>query len=226
MPIPKNYTPQVRLSAKEKAFHQLQRWIVDGTLEPGEKVTDVDLAEALGVSRTPVREALQLLESQGFVEMKPGKETKITLIHPDDALAVYPPLAHLQALAAELATPLLTEEEIAELKKLAAQYEAAFKEERNHDAAELDEQFHHLIIEAAKNPYVLQFSAVLQLHVRRMKYVFFNRPSAPKLQSAAEHWEIIAAFEKNDPKLAAEVMKKNWLRPMEDIHKILKDKEQ
>lgn len=59
-----------------------------------------------------------------------------------------------------------------------------------------------------------------------MKYVFFNRPSAPKLQSAAEHWEIIAAFEKNDPKLAAEVMKKNWLRPMEDIHKILKDKEQ
>nr|MDH3161656.1 GntR family transcriptional regulator [Bacillus licheniformis] len=103
MPIPKNYTPQVRLSAKEKAFHQLRRWIVDGTLEPGEKVTDVDLAEALGVSRTPVREALQLLESQGFVEMKPGKETKITLIHPDDALAVYPPLAHLQALAAELA---------------------------------------------------------------------------------------------------------------------------
>lgn len=85
-----NYTPQVRLSAKEKAFHQLQRWIVDGTLEPGEKVTDADLAEALGVSRTPVREALQLLESQGFVEMKPGKETKITLIHPDDALAVYP----------------------------------------------------------------------------------------------------------------------------------------
>lgn len=116
MPIPKNYTPQVRLSAKEKAFHQLQRWIVDGTLEPGEKVTDADLAEALGVSRTPVREALQLLESQGFVEMKPGKETKITLIHPDDALAVYPPLAHLQALAAELAAPLLTEEEIAELK--------------------------------------------------------------------------------------------------------------
>ena len=48
--------------------------------------------------------------------MKPGKETKITLIHPDDALAVYPPLAHLQALAAELAAPLLTEEEIAELK--------------------------------------------------------------------------------------------------------------
>ncbi|RCK12631.1 FCD domain-containing protein [Bacillus licheniformis] len=69
------------------------------------KYVDVDLAEALGVSRTPVREALQLLESQGFVEMKPGKETKITLIHPDDALAVYPPLAHLQALAAELAAP-------------------------------------------------------------------------------------------------------------------------
>nr|MDH3161657.1 FCD domain-containing protein [Bacillus licheniformis] len=70
----------------------------------------------------------------------------------------------------------MTEEEIAELKKLGAQYETAFKEERNHDAAELDEQFHHLITEAAKNPYVLQFSAVLRLHVRRMKYVFFNRP--------------------------------------------------
>ncbi|WP_077735559.1 GntR family transcriptional regulator [Bacillus sonorensis] len=223
MPIPKNFTPQIRLSAKEKAFNQLQRWIVDGTLEPGEKVTDIDLAEALGVSRTPVREALQLLESQGFVEMRPGKETKITSIHPDDVLTVYPPLAQLQALAAEMAAPLLTSEEIAELKALTADYELAVKHENIHEAAELDEHFHNLITDVANNPYVRQFSDVLQLHIRRMKYVFLNQSASPKLQSAREHWQMIDALEKNNPEKAAEMMKQNWLRPMKDIHQLLKE---
>ena len=77
MPIPTNFAVPGRISAKDRSFSQIQRWIIDGTLQPGEKLNDADLAGALGVSRTPIREALQLLEGQGLVEMHPGKDTRV-----------------------------------------------------------------------------------------------------------------------------------------------------
>ncbi|MEC1737002.1 GntR family transcriptional regulator [Bacillus mojavensis] len=80
MPIPSNAPKPKRQTAKKLAFEQIQKWIVEGVLMPGEKLNDDALAKALGVSRTPVREALQLLEMQGFVEMSPGKETRISQI--------------------------------------------------------------------------------------------------------------------------------------------------
>ena len=73
MPIPVDHTRPVRVSAKESAHLQLQQWIIDGTLQPGEKLVDTELAEALNLSRTPIREALQLLEVQGFIEMFLGE---------------------------------------------------------------------------------------------------------------------------------------------------------
>ena len=66
MPIPQNYSAPVKLSAKDRAYNQIQEWIVDGTLVPNEKINDAQLANALGISRTPVREALQLLALQGL----------------------------------------------------------------------------------------------------------------------------------------------------------------
>ncbi|MDY7046863.1 GntR family transcriptional regulator, partial [Virgibacillus sp. M23] len=65
MPVPKNFSSPVRMTAKERALSQIQRWIIDGTLQPGEKLIDAELAESLAVSRTPISEAFQLLEVQG-----------------------------------------------------------------------------------------------------------------------------------------------------------------
>ena len=110
MPIPSNYTKPKRKTAKENAFNQIQQWIIDGTLHPGEKLNDTELAGALGVSRTPIRESLQLLEVQGFVEMFPGKATQVTEVDKESITDLLPPLAALQALSAELAIPHLTEE--------------------------------------------------------------------------------------------------------------------
>lgn len=110
MPIPIDHTKPVRTTAKLHAFNQLQQWIIDGTLQPDEKLNDIELAQALGVSRTPIRESLQLLESQGFVSMQPGRATQVTPVEPEDIYNLLPPLAALQALAAELATPNMDEE--------------------------------------------------------------------------------------------------------------------
>ena len=94
MPIPTDHAKPLRISAKENAFNQLQQWIIDGTLHPGEKLNDTELAGALGVSRTPIRESLQLLEVQGFVKMYPGKATQVTEVDKESITDLLPHSLH------------------------------------------------------------------------------------------------------------------------------------
>ncbi|MDQ0340702.1 DNA-binding GntR family transcriptional regulator [Caldalkalibacillus uzonensis] len=221
MPIPKDYRSPIQMTAKEKAFNQLQRWIIDGTLEPGEKLYDAEIAEALGISRTPVREALQLLEAQGFVKMHRGRETKVTEVSKEDVLKIYPPLATLQALAAEEAVNVIQEKQIEELKDLNKLYEQAIHSGQPYQAMEIDEAFHHLIVDTADNPYISDFIAILQLHSRRFKYIFLKQPSASTSSSIKEHELIIGALEERDKEKAALAMRQNWLRPMNEVYRLV-----
>ncbi|WP_100486665.1 GntR family transcriptional regulator [Sporolactobacillus pectinivorans] len=222
MPIPKNYSSPTRLSAKKKAFNQLQRWIIDGTLEPGEKLYDSELAETLGISRTPIREAIQLLEVQGFIETFPGRETRITMIKKKDVLKLYPPLASLQALAADEASKIITLEQVETLKAVNQKYEEAIKNGQPFDAMTFDEHYHSFILKIADNPYIDRFSSTLQLHIRRFKYVFLKNDLTLKSDSVKEHAAIIKAFTDHNSKLAASVMSQNWLRPMNEVYHLLK----
>ncbi|MBP1996526.1 GntR family transcriptional regulator [Paenibacillus eucommiae] len=221
MPVPKDFSSPIRMSAKERALSQLQRWIIEGTLLPGEKLLDAELAESLAVSRTPIREALQLLEVQGLVSMHPGKETKVTNIEKDDVLKMYPTLAALHALAAEYASQLILPEQIEMLKELNAQFSNAIESGQPYQAMEIDEQLHNLIVEASDNMYVASFSASLQIHIRRFKYVFLKQPITETLTSVEEHAMLIAALEKRDKETAAAIMKQNLIRPMHELYALI-----
>ncbi|MBB6637464.1 GntR family transcriptional regulator [Cohnella thailandensis] len=221
MPIPRNYVTPVRMSAKERAFSQIQRWIIDGTLQPGEKLLDAELAETLGVSRTPIREAFQLLEVQGLVETHPGKETKVTRIKKDDIFKMYSTMAALQSLAAEMTATTIVMEQIEQLRAINSEFENAIKSGQAYQAMEADEQFHNLIVELADNPYVASFNASLQIHIRRFKYVFLKQPIAATQASVEEHAEIIEAFEGRDGERALAMMKQNFIRPMKELHGLL-----
>lgn len=221
MPIPQNFSTPTRMLAKDKAVNQLQRWIIDGTLEPGEKIYDTEISKALGISRTPIREALQLLEIQGFIEMRPGKETRVTKIKKDDVLKIYPPIAALHALAAEEVAKIITKEQVETLKEMANEYEQLINHEQRFKAMECDEKIHNFIIELADNPYVTDFSSILQLHIRRFKYVFLKRHEMVIRESFSEHKALIQAFEDHDSEKAESIMKQNWLRPMKEVYNFL-----
>ncbi|OAS14925.1 GntR family transcriptional regulator [Paenibacillus oryzisoli] len=221
MPVPKNFVSPARMSAKERAFSQIQRWIIDGTLQPGEKLIDAELAESLGVSRTPIREAFQLLEVQGLVSMHPGKETKVTDIVKDDIFKMYSTMAALQALAAEVSAIIIVPKQIEQLRAINLEFESSIKSGQAYQAMEADEQFHNLIIELSDNPYIASFSSSLQIHIRRFKYVFLKQPITATQASVDEHTTIIAAFENNDSKHAQAMMKQNFIRPMQELHGLL-----
>ncbi|GIP34898.1 GntR family transcriptional regulator [Paenibacillus sp. J2TS4] len=218
MPIPSNFSTPTRMSAKERALAQIQRWIIDGTLLPGEKLIDSELAEALGVSRTPIREALQLLEVQGLVEMHPGKDTRITTVRQDDLLKMYPTLASLHSLATEQASRHILPEHLEQLKAFNQQFAKAIENGQPYQAMEEDEQFHNFLVELSDNPYISSFSSHLQIHIRRFKYVFLKQPDLSTLASVQEHAAIIDALERKDPEEAAAMMKQNLLRPMRELY--------
>jgi DNA-binding GntR family transcriptional regulator len=217
MPIPKDFSANIRESAKDKALGQIQRWIIDGTLKPGEKLMDKELSEALGVSRTPVREALQKLEMQNFVTIAHGKETVVTKIEKQDVTELYPPFAAMQALAAELAAPKINKEEIEKLKSLNTEFSLALSNGEPYKAMETDEEFHNLIVETAGNSYVKNFCSLLQMHIRRFKYLFLITSALSETDSFKEHNEIIKAFENKNPLLASDIMRSNILRPMNEL---------
>ncbi|MDK8189939.1 GntR family transcriptional regulator [Paenibacillus sp. UMB7766-LJ446] len=221
MPIPKNFASPARMSAKERTFSQLQRWIIDGTLQPGEKLIDAELADSLGVSRTPIREAFQLLEVQGLVSTHPGKETKVTEIEKDDIFKMYSTMAALQALAAEVTAKIIVPEQIEQLRLINLEFASAIKSGQAYQAMETDEQFHNLIVEYSDNPYVTSFSASLQIHIRRFKYVFLKQPITATQASVDEHASIIKAFERKDSDCAQALMKQNFIRPMQELQGIL-----
>ncbi|MFD1927041.1 GntR family transcriptional regulator [Sporosarcina siberiensis] len=214
MPIPVNHVNPKRQSAKENAFDQLQQWIIDGTLQPGEKLVDVELANALGVSRTPIRESLQLLEVQGFVKMYPGKATQVTKVHKETIKDLLPPLAALQALAAELAIPHQNKKMLQELESLNEQFANAVNSKDYFTALKLDEEFHQVIVNAANNPYIHRMVASLQAHVRRL---FFHNSIVLTVGSIEEHNEIIRLIKEQKSTDVSTVMRENWLRAIEEF---------
>ncbi len=219
MPVPVNYKAEKQLSAKERAFQQIQEWIIDGTLVPGEKINDVDLANAINISRTPVREALQMLSQQGFVSMKPGVATYVNESNPDELYKLLPPLAALQALAAEISASNMDSDTLNSLKNLNNNFKKALIEKDYYTALKHDELFHKIIVDKCDNSYLSNMTEMLQAHVRKL---FFQKAIILTMDSVKEHDELIQAFIQKNSEEASKIAKENWMRPIEEYLKLKK----
>lgn len=214
MPIPKKQTGLPRQSVRDTVYDTVCDWIITEVLKPGEKIFDTELADYFGVSRTPVREALQILEKQKLVKVTPGKSTIVADIDIEDIEKCYPPLAEIQAIAAAMAAEKISDSDI---RKLEAELDAFTRAADDEDAAAAishDSRFHEIIMDAADNEYISDFSHMLILHIQRMKYHYFHLSGYRRL-SAEEHWGILASIKSRNPDLAKELMRTHWLNAME-----------
>ena len=220
MPLPENVENLQRLSAKNVIYQALCEWIISGTLQPGEKLVDTEVAKRFNVSRTPVREAFQLLESQKLIQVVPGCSTVVAGIDRTDIEKCYRVLAELQALGAFLSCSRLTEAELAELERIHAAFASACLENRASEAVAWDNRFHENILHAAGNEYLEDFSRVMILHIQRIKYHYFQFDQL-RCTSARHHREILDALESRDAELAQQRLRNHWLyvmkRSIEDV---------
>lgn len=209
MPIPAAVPALRRSLAREEVYRTLKQWIVELTLLPDEIIRDLDLAARLGVSRTPVREALRQLEDEGLVVTSFHKWTKVAPAQPAEALELYPVVAALEGAALRLAMPHLSAGDLAHLDRINQEMAKAI---RRHDcaaAAALDQDFHALLVERSGNAEIARLLGSLRPRIQRIELAYFgNQPVA--LQSVTDHEEILAAIGRGDAEAADAAIQRNW----------------
>lgn len=218
MPIPVS-KPFEKQTAKDRAYHQIKEWIIDGTLTPNEKLAEVDLASAISVSRTPIREALLKLNEDGFVIMAAGKISKVAPLESEDISRLYEPMAVIEGLAANQAASRVTEDDFKKLATLEKKYRVALNSQKQTAALKADRNFHEKILEIADNSYEKQFSELLYGHIIRYEMYFFNSLAKDsKQQPITSHHDALlrALAEHNSPKASA-AMTKDWLTTMKTL---------
>lgn len=211
VPVPSDSAPITRRSAREVVLARLRSWIEEGQLAPGEVIKDADIAQRLGVSRTPVREALQILEQHGLVEMEPGRLTRVTDTAPEDIALVYAPLSALQALAARTATPKVAKADVEEMREHNARLLRAVEANDAVAAREADRAFHGVLVRCAGNRYLTAAIEPMLTHIRRLEALYFTELDLGH-RSHEEHERIVEAVAAGDAAAAAERTRVNFMR--------------
>jgi DNA-binding GntR family transcriptional regulator len=209
MPVPEKREPSPRSLLRDEAYRRLRQAILDGTLEPGERLRDGELADWLGLSKTPVREALARLEEDGLVETIPQRYTRVTPLDRRDAQDAFPVVASLHALAATLGVPKLSAREIEEMQQRNEEFARALREGDVEAAIEADDAFHGVIVEASANREIPKVLERLMPRLRRLERARFG--SLVGRHSVSQHERIVELCEAGDAQGAAEAVRENWL---------------
>ena len=136
---------------REVVFETLRDAIRKGILKPGERLMEIHLAEQLGVSRTPVREAIRKLELEGYVIMMPRRGTYVSNLSIKDINEVFEIRTSLDSLASGLAAERITDEELEHLQRLLVVIGEAIKEKNMEKIVEADTKFHDILYQASRN---------------------------------------------------------------------------
>src|SRR5579883_2683833 len=211
MPVPETIAVS-RVCLRDEAYDRLRDWILDGTLAPGEPLR----AEALGMSRTPVREALQRLEDDGLAVTTANRRTQVSPVSLKQAREVYPIVATLEELAIGLALTRMDDAALATMRRANDDLAAALKACDPAAALTADTTIHGAFIEQSGNQELINTLAELKYKVRRIERAFWG--SADRSASIADHAELIAALEQRDAPTARRVLIRNWERGLRWIN--------
>ena len=210
MPVPASAVPLTRRCLSDDAYAQLRDWIIDGTLAPGESLRDEALAEALGMSRTPVRDALQRLENEGLVVTSSTRRTSVSPVTLKQARDIYPITVALEVMALRLALPLMDAPALDAMRAANAELAAALAAGNAAVATLADEAAHGAFIARCGNDELQAMLADLKAKVRRLECAFWGW--ADRTPSVRDHEELIAALEARDGETAERVLARNWDR--------------
>jgi DNA-binding GntR family transcriptional regulator len=200
--------PVPRRLLRDEAYVVLRDAIVNGTLAPGEPIRDAELAERVGLSRTPVREALARLTDEGLVESKPHAYTRVTPLDRRDCQDAYVVLRALQELAVRESVPRLTSRHITAMREANARFAEALDNADVDAALAADDAFHGVLTSASGNRALTAAIERLLPQIRRLERLRFA--SLPARRSIRDHDEIADACARGDIDRAVELTRTNW----------------
>lgn len=213
------------LPLRDVVFRTLRQAILKGELKPGERLMEIQLAQKLGVSRTPVREAIRKLELEGLVLMIPRKGAEVAEITIKDLEDVLEVRGALEELALRDACDHITEEQLQDLQQASDDFKRALSSGDLVKCAETDMAFHDIIYSATNNRRLVQMLNNLreQMYRYRMEYMKDERTHKTLLE---EHDAIRRALKKHDKVKAGNAIKMHIENQKRSIVSSLKSKEQ
>jgi DNA-binding GntR family transcriptional regulator len=196
----------VRRSLHGKLVAELRSMIVEGELEPGDKIAEQALCVRFGVSRTPLREALKVLAAEGLVQLLPNRGAVVASITGKEIDELFPVLGALEALAGELALANATAEDIAGLRSLHDQMIAHYRAGEQLPYLGLNRRFHEELFRLAGNDALTDMYGQVLVRIHSVRFI--TKKSASEWRRAVDdHERIIAALESRDAPRLASILK-------------------
>ncbi len=186
-----------RLSLHDETVAVVREMILEGVLAPRESIAEPMLCRELGISRTPVREALKVLASEGLVRLLPNRGAMVTEVTVEDVEALFEVMETLERLAGRLAALRATDAEIEDIEGMHARMVAHHREGRRQEYFELNQRIHLRIAECAGNKVLASAYADYLGKIKRARYLA-NLSQARWDESVREHEEIMAALVARD----------------------------
>lgn len=183
------------IALREQVLSELRRRIVDGDYAQGERLTENRLADDFGVSRNPVREALRVVESEGFVEILPRRGAVVATLDDTAIRDLFAVRKQLETLAAGLAAERATEDDVVRLRALLAEANAATDAEDFARVAELNSELHVAVIDISGNRWLASLSSAMYHHVH---WVFRVGAAQRAPHSWEEHIRLVDAIAAGD----------------------------
>lgn len=194
-----------RAALHDQAASRLRNLIVRGTLEPGEQLNEAELSEALGVSRTPLREALKLLAAEGLVVLRHNRSGIVAPFRRSEIDDLFEAVSGIERIAAELAALRMTAKDLTKLRSLQARMERYHSAGQVRDYFEVNQQIHGFIVGASRNETLKAAHQWLLARVERAR--FFALSSHDRWdESVQEHREVLAALERRDAEAAGKLL--------------------
>lgn len=194
------------LPLRDVVFNTLRQAILTGELKPGERLMEIHLANKLGVSRTPIREAIRKLELEGLVIMIPRRGAEVAQITEKSLRDVLEVRRALDALCVELACDRISEAELAQLKEACDRFEEATRTKSTKIIAQADVALHDIIVAATGNSRLVQLVNNLAEQMYRYRFEYIKDVSGHE-KLVEEHRIIYESIVKKDKKTAAEAVK-------------------
>jgi DNA-binding GntR family transcriptional regulator len=213
--VPAGAEPIRRLSLHDQVATRVRDMIIEGGLEPGSRINEGALGASLGVSRTPLREALKTLAGEGLIDFVPARGAIVRKLTPEAVASTLEVMAALEALAGRLACARASDAGIAGVRRIHDRMLSLYARRKRLEYYKLNQAIHTEIVRLARNPELATVHGVMQARLKRIRFLGNSGPEN-WAAAVAEHEEMIVALEARKGEALAEVltrhMENSWAR--------------
>ncbi len=201
---------------REVICESLRNAIKNGKLKPGERLMEVQLAEELGISRTPVREAIRKLEQEGYVIMLPRRGTYVSSVSVHDVQEIFEIRTALESLSTGLAARRIENSELEQLQHLLTEIEGYIDKHDIDNIVKTDIEFHDLLYKVSRNERLSGIISNLKEQLSRFRTLSMSYPGRLK-ETLEEHREMVEAIASGDVEAAREAAERHMVRAEETL---------